>query len=908
MNIPSTNPRNRSRSPRRPRALLLALALPFAASGVSARAAHIWVEGESPSSHSMNRHPWWYDQVKKDQLSGGDYISNFHETKKGAAEYRFDAPEAGEYTLWVRANPTQTKQEWSLNNGSWKELDNTTAIDITNIAADNKPDLRFVAWFNAGKVSLRRGGNTLAFRFTSKNNHHGSLDCFLLTTAPITPNGALNPDQLDAERARAAAENAGWTPFDPGADPGAETELDLRSLNETNAGDGGFIAAKDGQFVHSRTGKPVRFWAVNGPPELKTREDMRALARLLARRGVNLVRAHGAVADPKTGAVKPERIEFLHMVVEEMKAEGIYTHLSIYFPLWFTPAPGTPGFEGYDGKTHPFASLMFNPKFQDMYRTWARALLTTRGKSGRALLDEPAVFGLEIQNEDSFLFWTFSPERIPDPQLRILEGMFADWLKKKHGSLSRATAAWNGLSVPRDNPAQNRMGFRPLFNIFTDRTPRDQDTARFLAETQRKFYDEMAGFLRKLGFKGLVCASNWTTANNAILGPLEKWSYAGCDFIDRHGYFGCHHQGENAAWSVRDGHTYRDRSAHRFEAEEPGKPHAFAHPINDPEWNGLPSMVSEIAWNRPNRFRTEGPLFMAAFGALQESDAIVQFALDGNRWTVKPNFWMQPWTILSPAAMGQSPAAALIYRLGLVEPGGVLAEVDSTFDDAAALKGLPLVQEASLDELRKADVTGAKGPSSESAAVHPLVFYAGRTKINIGAPRTGSKAADLAGLVDTEGKRVTSSHKQVALDYGRGLLTVNAPAAQAASGPLGQAGLVDLQDITVESPLELGCFIAASLDGQPLATAGRILLQAMSEEKTTGFQTKPAGGSRRIASIGKDPWLMREIAGAVSFKRTDAASLKVTALDGNGKKLEEIPGGAAKINLRPATIYYLIEK
>ena len=73
----------------------------------------------------------------------------------------------------------------------------------------------------------------------------------------------------------------------------------------------------------------------------------------------------------------------------------------------------------------------------------------------------------------------------------------------------------------------------------------------------------------KLGFKGLITASNWATASPEVFGPLEKLSYTTGDFIDRHGYFECNHKGDNAAWSIRNGHTYSDRSALRFEAPRP---------------------------------------------------------------------------------------------------------------------------------------------------------------------------------------------------------------------------------------------------------------------------------------------------------------------------------------------------
>jgi hypothetical protein len=75
------------------------------------------------------------------------------------------------------------------------------------------------------------------------------------------------------------------------------------------------------------------------------------------------------------------------------------------------------------------------------------------------------------------------------------------------------------------------------------------------------------------------------------------------------------------------GHTYSDRSGLRFDAEQPGKPKQFVHPGMDPHYDDKPSMLSESTWNRPNRFRSEAPLYFAVYGALQHSDAIVHFAL-----------------------------------------------------------------------------------------------------------------------------------------------------------------------------------------------------------------------------------------------------------------------------------------
>ena len=657
----------------------------------------IWIEGEKPSKSTMNRHPWWYDQVKKEHLSGGDWISNFDAKKIGEAEYTVNAKEAGKYEFWVHANPTATVLSYRLNDAKgWSPIEFEKASSETvNIAADNKLDLRFVAWVKVGSLDLKKGKNLLRFRMNSENSNHGGLDCFVLTTEPFTPRGLLKPG--DVPKVSESSE-ADWFAFDPSADKFQHmSAIDMRFLNEKLAGENGFITTRNGQFVHSHSGKPVRFWSVNGAAG-KTREELKLEARQLAKYGVNLVRLHGPVFD-KRGDVDPAKIQRAFDVVETMKEEGIYTHFSIYFPLWFDPPADLDWLPGYDGKTHSFATPYFNKNFQSKYREWFQALLTTPSPTtGKTLIDEPAVFGVELVNEDSLFFWTFNDKGIPDRPLREMEQQFGQWLTKKYGSLDKAFAAWKGQKVERDAPGEGRIGFRPLWNIANERTLRDQDTARFLTETQRRFYDESTKYLKGLGFKGLVTASNWATASPEVLGPLEKYTYTAGDFIDRHGYFGCANAGEGAEWSIRDGHTYVNRSALKFENEEPGKPASFVHPAMDPHYDNLPSMISETTWNRPNRYRGEAPLYLATFGALQGTDCIVHFAKDAVEWSVKPGYFMQPWTLTAPTQFGQFPAAALIFRRGLVQTGDVMAEVSLPVDELLKLQGTPLPQDAAFDE------------------------------------------------------------------------------------------------------------------------------------------------------------------------------------------------------------------
>ena len=883
----------------------------------------IWIEGEKPIKSTMNRHPWWYDQVKKDLLSGGDWISNFDDKKPGEAEYSVTAKEAGKFEFWVRANPTATKLSYRLNDADWKPIEfEKNAREPANIAGDGKLDLRFIAWVKVGSIDLKRGANSIRFRMHSDNSNHGGLDCFVLSTEPFTPRGILKPGEI-AKGADANKSDKDWFAFDPSADKfEASSAIDLRFLNEREAGEHGFIGAKDGRFVHLQNGEPepVRFWAVNGAAA-KSRDELKREARQLAKYGVNLVRLHGPMFD-KRGEVDPVKIQRAIDVVETMKAEGIYTHFSIYFPLWLDPPTDLDWLTGYDGKSHAFATLYFNAKFQEKYRGWWKALLTTPSPTtGKRLIDEPAVFGAELINEDSFFFWTFNDKNIPDRQLRLLEREFGEWLKTKYGSLDKAFAAWNGQKIARDAPADERVGFRPLWNIAHERTPRDQDTARYLTEVQRGFYEQSSGFLRDLGFRGLITASNWATASPEVFGPLEKFTYTTGDFIDRHGYFGCRNEGQFSEWSMRDGHTWTDRSALRFENEEPGKPASFVHPAMDPKYDNKPSMISETTWNRPNRHRGEAPLYLAAFGALQDSDCIVHFAKDGVDWSVKPGYFMQPWTLTAPTQLGQFPAAALIYRRGLVKTGDVMADVTLAVEDLLKLQGTPLPQDAAFDELRLKDVP-QDTVLKQGQRIDPLIHYVGRTRVTfrrMDAPVRPStnktdedvhptvKLTSLVPFIDHAKKLVTSQTGELKLDWGKGVLTINAPAAQGASGNLASAGEITLAGVILSIPLDVAHAVVISLDGQPLATSKRMLLQVMTEEKPTGFRSESLGDRRHhITSIGENPWLVRKLAGVVRLRRADAAKLKVTALDQFGQPTSTTQTGD-EIRLQPDTLYYSIE-
>ena len=744
-------------------------------------------------------------------------------------------------------------------------------------------------WTAAGGAKLTKGAHTLRIESTT-NDGAIAFDAFVVTLDPFIPRGKMKP----GERYNRAPD--GYFPFEPDPDPFKESPIDLRSLNEKSAGANGWIQSKGDEFIHSGNGQTVRFWAQNTGNDalLLDNGSLALFARSMAKQGVNLIRLHGPTwgSDWKQGDVA--HAKSVQRFVAAMKKDGIYTCLSIYFPLWFQPQGAQ--LAGYNGQKNAFASLYFNPEFQKSYRNWWTTLLTTPDASGKTLQNDPAVAMLEMVNEDSYFFWTFTPyENIPGEQMAILEKQFGDWLTKKYGSIDKALTTWGGDKKRGDEPAAGRAGFRPLWEMANVKDARSRDTVAFLTESQRKFYDGTMAFLRSdLKYRGLVYGSNWMTADARVLGPLDKWTNAGADFMDRHGYFDQGHEGEGSSYSIRKGHTFSDSSALTF----PGN--NFSLPIFDIRYDNKPSTITEINWTTPNRWRADLPLISAAYGLLQGSDALFFFASAAPSWETSNG----KFALRTPVIAGQYPATAFLYRMGLVKAGPVAVEANLSLRKLLNLEGAPVTAPQNLDQLRAADVPGQPKKVEPLGGIDPLTFLVGKVAVNFTQDEKPSSTMNLGRYIDRSTKIVKSATGELSWDYGRGLVTVNAPMAQGLTGFLNKSKL-STADVEADVPLEYGSIVIVSLDGKPIRESGKILLQVMSQESVYGFQTSGTG-KLTITDLGSAPMVVKKLRGTVSLKRPDAGSLKVTAFDLNGYPAQKL-GNASKIELLENAFYYMIE-
>jgi len=858
----------------------------------------VWVEGESAVRHNMRRHGW-YDSVKKEHLSGSEWLSHFASGPAPVAEFKFAIAEGGEYHFWIRANSVAgPKLSYRLEGGVWNEVDLRSAVENINIASDGKPDMRFISWINPPKVKLTAGAHNVAFKFHSSNNNHGGLDCFLFSRKPFMPRGALKPGQKTSKA------NPGYFSWEPDLDTFSDDAvIDLRYLNEKIAGQSGRVRAKDNGFVLGGS-EPVKFWAGNigGLIHKLDHQSHVYLARHLAKRGVNLVRIHGGIYSSRNPEVDMERLDSLHHFVWALKQEGVYTKLSFYFPAWFRLDPWHK-----QGDRWSFMMLFFDEEMQRMYFNWADRLLKTRNPyTGTSLGKDPAVAMVEIQNEDSHFFWTFDKKNAPPERWEQLKGLYGAWLDKKYGSLAKAVAAWGGARNADDDPAGGTIELLSAWNMTSQglkSAPRNRkrvvDQVRFLTENMRSFYRKAIDYFEtECGYTGLVSCGNWRTADASILGPLERYCYTVGDVIDHHGYFDHGHEGEGSNWSVRPGHTFSSQSALHLR---------HANPIPYVEVDGRPNIISEIGWPMPNMYRAEWPFMTAAYGALNGLDAICHFSIGSASWDRQ----VSKFPMNNPVVTGSFFATSLVYRKGYVKEAPSVVKDTLAVEELFALKGSNVYVRPAMDQLRADQIPpGQSGRITE--AIDPATFYVGRVTQSFEGRPDESHATGLGKYINPKEKTITSATGELQLDYGTGVATIDTPKSQGAAGFLKAEGTVRLSDVDINMANDYGTVMIVSLDDKPLAVSNKILIQCMTVDQLYGWATSERGGmGGAIRNVGSAPWGVEKINASVTLRLAGRRPSRIIACNENGYSTglkTEAAGssGGLRIRINDTTPYTVV--
>lgn len=687
-------------------------------------------------------------------------------------------------------------------------------------------------------------------------------------------------------------QQSGWE-FNPKPDTfSPSAAIDFRSMNEKEAGEHGYIAVdKSGDFVRG-DGQAIRFWAVNTmvgrvkpwvarPRWTQVEPSLDTHARFLAKRGVNLARFHAQIAPSdkqRIDDVNQGDIDWIWRGVAAMKKQGIY---SVVSPYWMVPTkiPASWGVPG--GAQSAEGLLYFDPTLQKAFKGWLRSLLERKNPyTGIPLAKDPAMAVFQIQNEDSMLFWTVNG--IKGAQRENLKVKYFAFLTKKYGSLNGLPKSWAGAAQASDAP--ERPDFLNIWEMTQPRTggisARLSDQLEFWSRTMYEFNAEIVRFLREdLGCKALVNPGNWRTADMVRLNDAERWSYTAGEVDAVNRYTGGVHKGPNEGWSVDPGDKFTSTSSLL-------NPKEF--PLNIKQTAGRPMMVTESMWVMPCANMVEAPFLISAYSGLNGVDAYFWFATTDEQWTPpqSPNGYkdgQMKWFFGSPDVLGAFPAAAYMYRAGLIQRGNNSVSEVRQLQDMWDRRTPIIAEESGYDPNR--DSGNIAPTSSIKAGVDPMAYFLGPVQVQYGVK--GESFANTKGW-DSAARTATSNTGQLKLDYGQGVCTLDAPQAQGFTAIGNGRRLVKTSDVTAVMTSSLGTLLVVALDNKPLTTSKKVLVQFTTKARPKGWQERPTtidlGNNNQVpgmqvVSVGSAPWVLESPGLTLSVNNTGFK--KGTILDSN---------------------------
>lgn len=684
---------------------------------------------------------------------------------------------------------------------------------------------------------------------------------------------AVAPDKLTTEqvalldaafaaRADQPVSTADWFPaplaWTDTVTPG--TALDVSFLNEPPAGRFGFLRVRNGHLVFARgDGRPVRFWGTNaalyGP--FPPKEEAPGIARCLARQGVNLVRMHLYAVYKDTmiapdGSLNAEALDKFDYFVGQLKHVGIYTYLDLndgmfYDRLLGKNLPGRPA-------TLKMASL-FDPDLIAAQKKLARELFTHKNPyTNLRLCDDPAVALYEITNENSLTSpWGRLKARLPEPYYTELEKRWQAWLR--------------------------RQG-KPPAPLGANLAASGELSRRFGAELQKQYLDEMYDFLRSLGVQAPICGTNITFT----LGDL--WASRRMDFTNDHGY-----------WDHPNVHarpmTFNNRVAVRAAVSSLPMIPSFARA----KVHGKPVVAGEWNYCFPNDYRCEGLPTLTAYASYQDWDGLLFYcatgSFDAGKWS---RFHNRPGILVhsqqtDPATWGLSPVCALLFRRGDVSVGRRVVTLSYSqqrvWENRSVLRQMPF-----LPALARVETTlGSPSPDDWFISQPPTrradeLFPEARAQLH--------NPASSATLVVTD-------TGQIKRDAAAGILTVDTPRAQIATGFLAAKDELNLGSVTFRCETRFATIAVVSLDGRPVSRARRALLVTVANARNADTRIE----HHRLFDMGKGPVLAEPVVTTVTL--TAGPPVTVFALDTlTGRRKQTVAERVSTVRLDGTyrTFYY----
>jgi len=752
---------------------------------------------------------------------------------------------------------------------------------------------------------------------------------------------ASTPDKAVSNAAAHAlnAQTGGWYPFTPSNDHDAPSAIGMDAWNAEPAGTHGRVERQGDKLVYN--GEEIKLWGLNNTyrscaPSKEMAEKRAAMYRKF---GVNAMRLHKYADGPGWAGIQsetsfinfdPEGLDQMDYYVAELKENGIYTKLSPTFGI----AIGVDEIERIPyheeigelrrnrvKARHGWVSIA--EEIQDLQIEQTVQLLNhTNPYTGMRYADDPAIFCVELYNEDSVLFFGTNSKFQRSPTMRERHGRaFADWLIRKYETTAAWEAAWGEDAIVSD-PSDIEPGLRNLIdpakvtgdleseslgsgtvipwgqpwyydaamNPDSDQAflkQRFLDTMEYLIGLQDEFYGKFVNAIRETGFDGEIIASNWQ-AGSLVGHYLNLFSDYQVGTIDRHNYFGGNRRALKGQQPFRSGSMLARPGM--------GSLSAGFQQVDD-----RPFMLSEWIHVQPNEWYAEGPAILGAYGwGLQGWDISYIFQnTDDGEFT--DELLKQAWDVANPAILAVFATVSREVRRFDVKEAPETHTLNVHVD--SLLEGELDFRNETTQAWDEKSFTTDKVPMEALAATRVAVDFTAEPQetevFDIDAYRDGDAIVSSTGQLrwtPSKGDEPQGGHVTIDTDGTKAFIGF-APGGQAFD-------LGDGYSIAPEKGFAV-IHLSAKGENETLANAKEIVVTAMARARNSGMIVDEE--KSQIVKPGAAPIMLEPVKAAV--KTPFSGELLVLDQDGIAPTAtREIDGTFVLDGAKDKTPFYLIKK
>jgi hypothetical protein len=695
-----------------------------------------------------------------------------------------------------------------------------------------------------------------------------------------------------------------------------KSSIDMSDWLEKPAGKHGRITRKDNKLIYN--GEDFKLWGVN----LKfahvapKKQLAKTRAHFYAKYGINAVRLHqfsqgpgwqGIQSEESVLKFDPEKLDKLDYFISELKKNGIYIKISLNFTLTLGPddsefVPYIDEFKTAYGDENKgtrtktkHGSIFLSPELQYLQIQQMVNFLNHKNEyTGLTYAEDPAVFIVEMFNEDSALFFGTMNQLQEIPTLRQKAGiLFTDWLENKYGSEEVLLGAWGNRALntfkkegftsesweektilPLGNPwyySQEQLTGSQKF-----KKQRLLDTMQFLHELQNQFYLQFRDKIRETGYEGELIASNWK-AGNGVSHFYNLYTDYLFGTIDRHSYFGGgSDQIKNQSMLTQPGSAILSI----------GMQQVFDRTFMISEWNEL----------FPTEWSVEGPAIIGAYGmGLQGWDISFMFQ---NRDAGKMNdHFVDKWQIDKPTAIGLFPAVSRQVLRNDVKESKLQIPLNVNMSSVSKGELNFKFNNKTTNDIKSYDTDKV---SHEALAI-------GRVAVNFTQDDEATPTFDVNqyindGLYESSTKQLMWKKGTTPMD---GFFTINSEGTKAVVG-FAKDDKRELGNVTITSKSQFGAIYVTALDkNSTIETDNNLLITAIARVRQKGMKIVD---DLYLLKRGTAPFMMEPVKASILINKSGEEKPTVYILDHDGVRTEKtipIINGLIEIDTgRDETPYY----